>query len=66
MIEEELIRISNMDEHQILLKVRNLKRHSSMSKQDHTKLCNAVELKLLDYGYRLECACCGTYRAEKI
>lgn len=66
MIEEELVRISNMDEHQILLKVRNLKKHKFMSTEDFVTLHNAVKQRLSIYGYKLESACCGTYRAEKI
>lgn len=66
MIEEELIRISNMDEHQILLKVRNLRKHKFMSTEDFVTICETVKQRLSIYGYKLESACCGTFRAEKI
>lgn len=55
-----------MDEHQILLKVRNLRKHKFMSTEDFVTICETVKQRLSIYGYKLESACCGTFRAEKI
>ena len=66
MIEEELLRISNMDEHQILLKARNFTSWKGISKENFNKLRDAIELKLKQYGYGLIPACCGKYNVVKL
>ena len=65
MIEEELQRISNMDEHQILLKARNHRHYRHMSLTDYQLIGKAIEDKLLTFGYNYEPACCGRFNIVK-
>jgi len=62
----EIDRINNMDQHQILLKVRNLKYMSYMTKQQFNELKQSINDKLTTYGYELTSACCGRYSATKL
>jgi hypothetical protein len=58
--------IHRMDEKQILLKARNLRRWSTMTKEQFNDITSAVEYRLKYYGYRLQNACCGRYSVTKI
>lgn len=62
----EINRIKNMDEKQILLKVRNLKYFPFMTKEQFNDVRTAVEDTLKLHGYELTNACCGRYTATKI
>lgn len=62
MIEEELLRISNMDLQQLLLKVRNIKYWPEIHTRNQLK--QAINNKLNSYGYKLVSKCCGQYTAE--
>ncbi len=66
MIEEELLRISNMDEHQILLKARNHKHYKHLTLRDYQTLGKAINDRLSVFGYTLQPGCCGNYKLEKI
>ena len=61
----EINRIKNMDEHQILLKVRNLKYMPFMTKQQFNDVKQAINDRLTTHGYELVPACCGRYGAVK-
>lgn len=61
----EITRINNMDEKQILLKVRNLKKFAFMTKEQFNDIQKAVISKLDIYGYELTPSCCGRYNATK-
>jgi hypothetical protein len=65
MIEDELLRVSNMDEHQILLKARNHKMYKHQNIHDYNKLGKAIEDRLQHFGYNLEPACCGRFNIVK-
>jgi hypothetical protein len=62
----EINRIKNMDEKQILLKVRNLKYMPFMTKEQFNDVKQAVSDRLTIHGYELATACCGRYSATKI
>jgi hypothetical protein len=62
---EELQRVNNMDQHQILLKVRNLKYMPFMTKEQFNELRQAISDRLQTHGYELVPACCGRYGAVK-
>ena len=66
MIEEELVRISNMDEHQILLKARNFTSWKGISKENFIKLRDAIDNRLKIYGYTLVPSCCGKFSVTKL
>lgn len=65
MIVEELTRIENMDEQQILLKARNHRHYKHLSLPDFHKLGHAIEQRLNHFGYKLEAACCGRFNIVK-
>jgi len=62
----EINRINNMDEKQVLLKVRNLKYMPFMTKEQFNEVRKAVSDRLTTHGYELTTACCGRYTATKI
>lgn len=62
----EINRINNMDEKQILLKVRNLKYFPFMTKEQFELVKKAVSDRLDHHGYILVNACCGRYTAQKV
>jgi hypothetical protein len=62
---DEINRINNMDEKQILLKVRNLKYFPFMTKEQFTHVKTAISDKLKTHGYELTTACCGRYSVIK-
>ena len=62
----EINRINNMDEKQILLKVRNLKYFPFMTKEQFTDVKSAIQNRLNVHGYELTNACCGRFTATKI
>ena len=62
----EIERIKNMDEKQIVLKVRNLKYMPFMTKEQFNSMRQAIANKLTEHGYELTSACCGRYTATKI
>lgn len=66
MIEEELIRISNMSLQQLLLKVRNLKHYQGMNIEHHKLMVDMVNNKLREHNYKLDEVCCGRYVATKL
>ena len=63
---EELQRVNNMDQHQILLKVRNLKYMPFMTKEQFNELRQAISDRLQTHGYELTNACCGRFSATKL
>jgi hypothetical protein len=63
---EELQRVNNMDQHQILLKVRNLKYMPFMTKEQFNELRQAISDRLQTHGYELTSACCGRFSATKL
>jgi hypothetical protein len=62
----EIDRIKIMDEKQILLKVRNFKHFTFMSREQFNELKQLISDKLTIYGYELTTACCGRYSATKL
>ncbi len=62
----EINRIKNMDERQILLKVRNLKFFPFMTKEQFNDVKQAVSDRLTFHGYELVPACCGRFNVAKI
>ncbi len=62
----ELDRINNMDEKQIVLKVRNLKYMPYMTKQQFNELKQSISDRLTNFDYELTTACCGRYSATKL
>ena len=62
---EEVSRIQNMDEKQVLLKVRNFKYMRHITKEEFEEQKTALRNKLNEYGYELTNACCGRYSAHK-
>ena len=61
----ELVRISNMDYNQIMLKARNHKHHKHLTKSQFHTLNGAINSRLNDYGLELEPACCGRFNIVK-
>jgi hypothetical protein len=62
----EINRIKNMDEHQILLKTRNFKYMSFMTKEQFNEVRQAISDRLQTHGYELTSACCGRFSATKL
>lgn len=62
----EINRIKNMDEKQILLKVRNLKYFPFMTKEQFRDVRTAIEDTLKVHGYELVQQCCGRYGYAKL
>lgn len=62
----ELDRINNMDERQILLKVKNLKHFGFMTREQFNEITTAVINRLNTFDYELVPACCGRYNVAKI
>lgn len=64
-LQQELVRIGNMDHSQILLKARNYFHAKHLTKEQFIKLGGAINSRLNDYGLQLEPACCGRYNIVK-
>ena len=64
-LQSELVRISNMDHDQIMLKARNHKHYKHMNLHDYQRLGSAINSRLNDFGYMLQPACCGRYNIVK-
>jgi len=62
---EEVSRIQNMDEKQVLLKVRNFKYMRHMTNEEFEQQKLALTNKLNQFGYQLVSGCCGRYSANK-
>lgn len=62
----EINRIKNMDEKQIILKVRNLKYMPFMTKEQFNEVRQAISDRLTVHGYKLQTACCGRYSVAKL
>jgi hypothetical protein len=60
-LQQELVRISNMDYEQIMLKARNHKHHKHLTRQQFLQLGGAINSRLNDYGHAIEPACCGRF-----
>jgi hypothetical protein len=65
-LQDELVRIANMDHDQILLKARNHKHYKHMSLRDYQQLGGAINSRLNDFGYKIEPACCGRFNIVKL
>ncbi len=63
---EELQRVNNMDDKQIVLKVRNFKHFPFMTKEQFNELRQAISDRLQTHGYELVSACCGRFSVAKI
>ncbi len=64
-LQSELVRISNMDYNQIMLKARNHSHAKHLTKQQFLQLGLAINSRLNDYGLELESACCGRFNIVK-
>jgi DnaJ-domain-containing protein 1 len=62
----ELDRINDMDERQILLKVKNLKHFGFMTREQFNEIKSAIDKRLNTYNYELVPACCGRFNVAKI
>ena len=62
---DEVLRIQNMDEKQVLLKVRNFKYMRHMTNEEFEQQKLALTNKLNQFGYQLVSGCCGRYSASK-
>jgi hypothetical protein len=51
-----------MDEREILLKVKGLRRWTVITDEQFNEITRAIEYRLKYYGYRLQQTCCGRYR----
>ena len=63
---DEINRIKDMDEKQIVLKVRNFKRYPFMTGEQFNLIKQAIGDRLQTHGYELTSQCCGRYVATKI
>lgn len=64
-LQQELVRIGNMDYNQIMLKARNHKHHKHLTKSQFHTLNGAINSRLNDYGMELQNACCGRFNIVK-
>ncbi len=64
-LQQELVRINNMDYTQIMLKARNHRHYKHYTLTQYHMIGGAIESRLNDYGYKLENACCGTFNIVK-
>ena len=62
----EINRINNMDEKQILLKVRNFKYFPFMTHEQYEQVKQAINSRLQTYGYELVPQCCGRHGVAKL
>lgn len=63
---DEINRIKDMDDKQIVLKVRNFKRYPFMTSEQFNLVKQAITDRLKTHGYMLTDQCCGRYTATKI
>lgn len=64
-LQQELVRIGNMDYEQIMLKARNHKHYKHYTLTQFHSIGGAIESRLNDYGYKIEPACCGRFNIVK-
>lgn len=62
----ELDRINDMDERQILLRVRNLKHFPFQTREQFREITTSIEQRLKNFDYELVPACCGRFNYTKI